>query len=52
MEVWYGTIYTSYHKKETPKGGLLKTIQLYQPIEGAVRATGVNSEAARSKGKL
>ena len=25
---------------------------IYQPIEGAVKATGVDSAAARSKGKL
>jgi hypothetical protein len=35
-------------KKETPQGGL----SIYQPITGAVRATGVASAAARSRGKL
>jgi hypothetical protein len=49
MEVWYGNIYT---KKETLLRSLYYTILLviYQPMEGAVRATGVASTAAKSKG--
>jgi hypothetical protein len=51
MEVWYGTIYTLYHKKDPPKE-VLKLLSLYQPIAGAVKATGVLLAAAKSNGKL
>ena len=37
-----------YHKKGTPKSSLV----LYQPIAGAVKATGVVAAVARSRGKL
>jgi hypothetical protein len=41
------------HKKTTPNGGsLTHFMSSYQPIAGAVKATGVASAAARSSGKL
>jgi hypothetical protein len=40
--------YTYLYKKGTPKSSLT----LYHPIVGAVKATGVASTDARSRGKL
>ena len=44
-------LYISEKKIEGPKT-LRNYSRLTQPIVGAVRATGVDSEAARSRGKL
>jgi hypothetical protein len=40
------------HKKRDPKVSFVVIQFLYQPMVGAVRATGVLSAAARSRGKL
>jgi len=40
-------------KKDLQRGPLVTLVSgLYQPTEGAISATGVDSEAARSSGKL
>ena len=43
---------TNGEKNGGPKTPLLLLFNLYQPTVGAVSATGVDSAAARSRGKL